>query len=236
VGALAALGATLALLAAPPAAVGPPSLAGVWDGTIGKLPVRVCFNEERFGVSGGYYYRSRLRAIPLQQPDEKSAGFVEGVAEPDSTTPRWTVGKVEAGALTGRWTQGAKSLPIALKRVQMREKETPCASMLFHRPRLEGIRTVSKAALVDNNAGLIRKAGREANLGPRYVDVIRDRAAALFRLPATLSPEALDHRLEAMNPRRSFAELANLTEAARSRDELLGCAQSLHHWVEEVQE
>lgn len=93
-----------------------------------------------------------------------------------------------------------------------------------------------KAALVDNSAGLIRKAGREANLGPRYVDVIRDRAAALFRLPPTLSPEALDQRLEAMNPRRSFAELANLTEAARSRDELLTRSQSLHQWVEEVQE
>jgi len=111
------------------------------------------------------------------------------------------------------------------------------AAIRFGSPRRpERAIAFGKAALVDNSAGLIRKAGREANLGPRYVDVIRDRAAALFRLPATLSPEALDHRLEAMNPRRSFAELANLTEAARSRDELLGCAQSLHHWVEEVQE
>lgn len=111
------------------------------------------------------------------------------------------------------------------------------AAIRFGSPRRpERAIAFGKAALVDNSAGLIRKAGREANLGPRYVDVIRDRAAALFRLPATLSPEALDQRLEAMNPRRSFAELAAVTEAARSRDDLLSSAQSLHKWVEEVQE
>jgi hypothetical protein len=93
-----------------------------------------------------------------------------------------------------------------------------------------------KAALVDNSAALIRKAGREADLGPRYVDVIRGRAAALFHLPATLSPEAVDQRLEALNKRRSFTRLAGEANQARSRDELLGAAQSLHHWIEEVQE
>src|SRR5204862_55349 len=62
-----------------------------------------------------------------------------------------------------------------------------------------------KAALVDNSAALIRKAGREGGLGPRYVDVIRQRAAALFRLPLAESPEVLDERLESLNPRHSFA-------------------------------
>jgi hypothetical protein len=93
-----------------------------------------------------------------------------------------------------------------------------------------------KSALVDNSAALIRKAGREARLGPRYVDVIRERSAALFRLPATRSPELLDERLESLNPRRSFTALAAAAGQARSRDELLGAAISLHHWVEEVQE
>lgn len=93
-----------------------------------------------------------------------------------------------------------------------------------------------KSALVDNSAALIRKAGREADLGPRYVDVIRERAVALFRLPATLSPEVLDQRLEGLNTRRSFNHLANEANQARSRDELLGVAQSLHQWIEEVQE
>jgi hypothetical protein len=93
-----------------------------------------------------------------------------------------------------------------------------------------------KAALVDNSAALIRKAGREASLGSRYVEVIRERAAALFRLPAASSPEALDTRLESLNSRRSFGALAAAADAAHNRDELLGAARSLHDWVEEVQE
>jgi hypothetical protein len=92
-----------------------------------------------------------------------------------------------------------------------------------------------KAALVDNSAALIRKAGREAHLGGRYVDVIRDRAVALFRLPPALDPQELDLRLEALNPHRSFAEAAHAAENARTREELLGAARSLNQWLEEVQ-
>ena len=93
-----------------------------------------------------------------------------------------------------------------------------------------------KAALVDNSAALIRKAGREAHLGGRYVDVARDRAVALFRLPPSLDSQTLESRLEALNPRRSFAATAQAAEQARNREELLGAAQSLNHWLEEVQQ
>jgi hypothetical protein len=93
-----------------------------------------------------------------------------------------------------------------------------------------------KAALVDNSAALIRKAGREAHLGGRYVDVIRDRAVALFRLPPSLDSQTLESRLEALNPRRSFAATAQAAEQARNREELLGAAQSLNYWLEEVQQ
>jgi hypothetical protein len=92
-----------------------------------------------------------------------------------------------------------------------------------------------KAALVDNSAALIRKAGREAHLGSRYVEVIRERAARLFRLPTTLDTETLSSRLEALNPSRSFAATAEAASNARTRDELLDAAQSLNHWLEEVQ-
>jgi hypothetical protein len=93
-----------------------------------------------------------------------------------------------------------------------------------------------KAALVDNSAALIRKAGREASLGGRYVEVIRDRAIALFRLPAPLDPQTLSARLEALNPQRSFASAADAASRATSRDELLGAAQSLNQWLKEVQQ
>ena len=93
-----------------------------------------------------------------------------------------------------------------------------------------------KAALVDNSAALIRKAGREPRLGARYAEVIRERAAALFRLGPSTSRELIDARLEALNSRTSFTALAAAAGNAHRRDELLGAAQSLHHWVKEVQE
>lgn len=91
-----------------------------------------------------------------------------------------------------------------------------------------------KAALVENSAALIRKAGREARLGPRYVDTIRDRAAALFNLPASLKGEELDERLDALPAQSKFSELAAGARSARHRDELLLAARRLNHWLEEV--
>jgi hypothetical protein len=93
-----------------------------------------------------------------------------------------------------------------------------------------------KAALVDNSAALIRKAGREAHLGGRYVEVIRERAIALFRLPATGDAQALNSRLESLNPNRSFAATAEAATHAVTRDELVGAAQSLNEWIKEVQQ
>lgn len=91
-----------------------------------------------------------------------------------------------------------------------------------------------KGALVENSAALIRKAGREAQLASRYVDTIRERAAALFRLPPTLKGEALDERLNAIPSSRKFTELANAAQSARHRDELLSAARDLNFWLQEV--
>jgi hypothetical protein len=91
-----------------------------------------------------------------------------------------------------------------------------------------------KAALVDNSAALIRKAGREVRLGSRYVDVIRERAVQLFRLPAS-DPQTLAARLEALNPSRSFAAASDAVDDARSRQELVNAAQSLNRWFQEIQ-
>lgn len=92
-----------------------------------------------------------------------------------------------------------------------------------------------KAALVDNSAALIRKARREAHFGSRYVDVVRERAISLFRLPSTLDVETLDIRLETLNSERSFAAAAVAASEARTRDELLVAAQSLNEWLKEIQ-
>jgi hypothetical protein len=95
---------------------------------------------------------------------------------------------------------------------------------------------LGKAALVDNSAALIRKAGREAHLGRRYVEVIRERAVTLFRLPPAIDTPTLNSRLESLNSNRSFAAAAQAAEHAASRDELIGAAKSLNAWIKEVQQ
>lgn len=91
-----------------------------------------------------------------------------------------------------------------------------------------------KAALVDNSAALIRKAGRETGLASRYVDTIRDRAVALFRLPPTLKGAELDERLDALPAQTKFSELSAAAESARHRDDLLAAARRLNQWLKEV--
>ncbi len=93
-----------------------------------------------------------------------------------------------------------------------------------------------KAALVDNSAALIRKAGRETRLGASYADVMRRRAAKVFRLPLGLDAHARDVRLDGLFEQKSFSERAANAASARSRPELIAAAQSLHDWIEEVQQ
>ena len=91
-----------------------------------------------------------------------------------------------------------------------------------------------KAALVENSAALIRKAGRETHLASRYVDTIRERAVALFRLQPSLTGHQLDERLDALRAQSKFSELAAAAEASQYRDELLVAARKLNRWLEEV--
>ena len=89
---------------------------------------------------------------------------------------------------------------------------------------------MGKAALVDNSALLIRKAGREARLGGRYAAAIRDRAARAFGVPARLRDGALDQHLDSLKGQRRFTDLAQAVQAASDRHSLLEAAQALHDW------
>lgn len=101
------------------------------------------------------------------------------------------------------------------------------------RPRERAI-AFGKAALVDNSALLIRKAGREAQLGGRYAAAIRERAAHAFGAPARLRAKdaggALDEYLDALKGPHRFTDLAQAAEAAVDRQSLLQTAQALHDW------
>jgi hypothetical protein len=91
-----------------------------------------------------------------------------------------------------------------------------------------------KAALVDNSAALVRKAGREARLGGRYADMIRERVAFLLRLPPTMPTEKVERRLDALPTDKNFSTLAADAANAGTPDGVLAAARALHQWQQEA--
>jgi hypothetical protein len=146
------LGIVAALAAAGSAAASAdraPAWQGVWQGSIGTLPVRACFVQQDWGAFGAYYYLSRLQLIPLERGENPADGFREGSA-PDAKSPGWTLDSAGPKELTGRWTGNGRTLPIRLARIADPDgEESPCASLVFHAPRLAGIRIVSQPAVKD---------------------------------------------------------------------------------------
>ncbi|MBV9884662.1 MAG: hypothetical protein JO276_16760 [Sphingomonadaceae bacterium] len=144
--------APLALLtaaAATPAA--PVDLPGIWEGTVGTLPVRACFVHREWGTFGAYYYLSRRRLIPLEAP-EHGGGFDER-GEADGPAPHWTIESAGPSQLIARWAARGRTLPVRLTRLaRLTGEESPCSAIAFHRPRLEGLRLVRSRAAKDGVA------------------------------------------------------------------------------------
>ena len=91
-----------------------------------------------------------------------------------------------------------------------------------------------KAALIDNAAALVRKAGREAAFGPRYAAMLRDRAIATFRVPPRFRDGAIDTYLDRINPKNPFSTLAATTGEPHRPEALLAAARALHSWPRET--
>jgi hypothetical protein len=91
---------------------------------------------------------------------------------------------------------------------------------------------LGKAALVENSAGLIRLAKREARLGGAYADVVRTEAARATGAPAWLGAEKLDAYLDRLGRagEARFTELAAAVAAASDRASLMAAARALHEW------
>ena len=127
--------------ASPPAA--PATLRGTWQGTIGALPISACFDERDWSTTGGYFYRSRLRYIPLDQDQHQKLNFTEGSGS-NKGAPHWSLQQPIGAVIAGRWTQGDRSLPIRLQRVALpKQDESACGSLAFHQPRLAGVHNVT---------------------------------------------------------------------------------------------
>ena len=87
-----------------------------------------------------------------------------------------------------------------------------------------------KAALIDNAAALVRQARREAALGGRYAEMIRERAVTVFAVPAKLRDGAVTDYLDKLGGRDRFSTLAAAAEEAKGREGVLAAAQALHRW------
>src|SRR5690349_4098884 len=140
-------GTLLAVAAAAQAA--PADLPGIWEGTVGNLPVRACFVRREYSRFGAYYYLSQRRLIALDAEEGTENAYREGGGA-GGDGPRWRIEQAGPDTLTARWTGNGRSLPVRLRRVSFVEgEEGPCGSIDFHRPRLEGVRTVAAPASLD---------------------------------------------------------------------------------------
>lgn len=110
-------------------------LTGVWQGTLGKSKIRVCFNE--YGT-GSYYYQRYLTPIRLEQVDNHW--------QEDKQTGFWRFDTINEQQLTGRWfkkewfkteasqNQPAKSLTITLERQISPDGINDCSSDAYNLP------------------------------------------------------------------------------------------------------
>jgi hypothetical protein len=90
-----------------------------------------------------------------------------------------------------------------------------------------------KRALVDNSAMLVRKAGRQAKMGTRYAEVIRERAVTAFGVPAKLRDGAIDDYLDKLTGREKFSNLVQGVSEAEDNHTLVSAARALHEWQKE---
>jgi hypothetical protein len=87
-----------------------------------------------------------------------------------------------------------------------------------------------KLALVDNAAGLIRMAGREADMAPRYAALTAEAAASRLRAPLGLDAAGQAAWLAARGT--GFAHLAHDAAAASTPEDALTAAKALYRWQE----
>jgi hypothetical protein len=88
-----------------------------------------------------------------------------------------------------------------------------------------------KAALIDNAAGLIRRAGRGGRMGDAYVALTRDAAAAAIHAPPLTEPELdalLDRAGSADQP--GFTQLVADARDAKTPSTVADAARALYHW------
>lgn len=136
---------------AAPAQEAPPAWAGVWQGTVGKVEVKLCLQHE-YRARGAYYYARYLRVIALEgddkaRPDPLTVALTEAMPVPGKAgkaggteAVAWTLrASTDRRTLEGSWRSSAKTLPVQLTRLAApgpdeRSCETDAFSLPLERP------------------------------------------------------------------------------------------------------
>lgn len=127
----------------------PPAWGGVWQGTVGALPVRACLTRRYDGAGAGlYFYSSRLQLIALEQQGGSKKWREGADSAKASPRPAWQFATVARDVLTGTWTDGRRQFPFRLTRLAS-ESDEPCGSLAFNAPRLMPLTVTRTRATVD---------------------------------------------------------------------------------------
>lgn len=127
-----------------------PEWFGVWEGRIGELPVRACFDSWTGSAGrGSYYYLRHLEPIALREEPEEG-NWVER-APGSEAEAAWHFAELSSGVMRGTWRQGRRSLPFWLRPAAWDDANDagPCGSAAFLAARLEGGTIVSERARSD---------------------------------------------------------------------------------------
>ncbi len=119
---------------------------GIWEGTIGQMPVRVCL-DGKDGEESRYYYLRYGKDIPLHQSDGEQGSWMEGGQSTDKPSGKWQLAAEGADTLRGTWlnADAGKRLPIALKRSAVPLDEAPslCEAEYFFKPVADAAKLVA---------------------------------------------------------------------------------------------
>jgi hypothetical protein len=143
---------------------------GVWQGTIGTLPIRACLTRDEDGKwgTGSYFYLSKLKPLRLEAADEGPDLVERESLGAEQESARWRVAPKGTDALGGEWRRGARALPIALRRVPATTSDDgPCASDAYLAPRMRPLRVTA----APTTQGTLRYTKLTYSAGPAFPDV-----------------------------------------------------------------
>ncbi len=186
---LGALLAALLGLAATPVAAQETGLRGVWQGTIGELPIHACFEGE--DDDGVYYYDRYMELIRLEQEE---GVFTERAGYREPGTATWQFAEVGRSRAAGDWRDGDRRLPVSLRRLDWSADDafaSPCESAEFIQPRLEGFSVASIPAMLGDQPYTVLRYVPPSHWRGQYDTDFEPVAISTFALPEDQRGDAL---------------------------------------------